>query len=218
MSDAPSFRGSKVFRVDNQEIKPWPVESIRSHGQENLETRLKKIQDEAYQKGFERGQKEGYQVGVQQGLTEGRRQAQTERDALLQELQAQFDAQMTLFQSPLAQLTDEVKHTLAELLQKIGCVLIRRQIDLTPQVLVTLISQALEFLPQSHQQVVIHVCEADAAYFRELGFLQDKGYRWNIDAALERGDCVIESERTHIDARIEQQIQSALSALSPAQG
>lgn len=156
---------------------------------------------EGYHKGFDTGNKEGVKTGHATTLAEGRR----------------LSAQLTQIISRLEAGISELEHAVAEDLLALALEIARKVTHQTiatqPQVILRVIHDALAQLPLQH--AVIHLNPEDIALIDSFNekHLAQAGHRIKEDAQLARGDVVIETGNTHLDARLSTRWQHAMAAL-----
>lgn len=147
--------------------------------------------------------------GYQQGFNLGQQAATLEA--------RQIVAQLTQLVSRFEVSLDELDHVVADELLALAIEIARKVTQQTiathPQVILGVIQAALAQLQL--QQAVIYLHPDDIALINTLGETQftSAGHRIQENARLARGDVVIESGTTHLDARVATRWQHALSAL-----
>lgn len=146
---------------------------------------------------------EGYTAGYQEGkniaLTEVQR-LQKLIAGLEQELQ-QFDDRIA--QDLLTLALDVAKQVTGEALK------------VRPELILAVVKEALNLLPQANQHVSFILHPADAAMVRANMGEQLRHPGWKIveDATIERGGCRVETANTQIDATLSSRWQRVVTAL-----
>jgi flagellar assembly protein FliH len=156
---------------------------------------------EGYQKGFDTGYKEGFNAGHETALAEGRL------------LCSQLEQILSRLETGISELEKTVADDLLALALEIARKVTHQTITVQPQVILGVIQDALAQLPLQH--AIIHLNPADIALidsFNEKQITQ-AGHRIQEDNKLFRGDVVIDSGNTHLDARLATRWQHAIAAL-----
>jgi flagellar assembly protein FliH len=153
----------------------------------------------------------GYEAGM------ARARAETSaRLAALEDRVKRLDAALHLLAKPLEQLDAEIEGELAQLALAVGKHLARRELRIEPAQVIAILRESLALLPAAARDVRIHLHPEDAATVREHLTAPATERAWTIveDPTLSRGGCVIHSQSSRIDARLEARIAAvAASAL-----
>lgn len=144
------------------------------------------IRQAARAEGFQQGQQEGYAAGRAEALAEGQRLAQ---------LGAQLDEALT-------QLDQQIAEDLLDLALEVARQVVRQAVAIKPELVLGVLREALAQMPQVH--AMIHMHPEDASLTRSyLGEqLAHAGHRIVEDPRLSRGDCIIESGSSQLDASV----------------
>jgi flagellar assembly protein FliH len=159
--------------------------------------------------------KEAEGRGYEAGMARARAETSTQL-AALEERVKRLDAALRLFARPLEQLDAEIEAELAQLALAIGKQLARRELRIEPAQVIAILRESLALLPAAAREVRVHLHPEDAATVREHLTPPATGQAWTIveDPTLSRGGCVIQSQSSRIDARLEARIAAiAASAL-----
>lgn len=153
----------------------------------------------------------GYEAGM------ARARAETgARLTALEERVKRLDAVLRLLARPLEQLDADIESELAQLALAIGKQLTRRELRIDPAQVIAILRESLALLPAAAREVRIHLHPEDAATVREHLTLPGGDRAWTLveDPTLSRGGCVIHSQSSRIDSRLEARIAAvAASAL-----
>jgi len=116
---------------------------------------------------------------------------------------------------PLDELDAEVADQLARLSMSIARQVIRREVRTDPAQVIAVMRETVALLPASVRQVRIHMHPDDAAVVREHLAAPGGDRAWSIaeDPMLSRGGCMVISDSSQIDARIETRIGSIAAAM-----
>ncbi|BFI97078.1 MAG: flagellar assembly protein FliH [Rhodanobacter sp.] len=142
------------------------------------------------------------------GLAEGRALAQQE---LLQRL-AQFDALCEAAARPLQAMDEHVVHELAQLAMVVAGRVVAHELKLSPELIARAVREAAGALPANTRELRVHLHPQDLALLQSLGQVE-KHWQLQADPALVRGDCVLESEHSRLDARVETRLAAMADAV-----
>lgn len=191
--------------------------SSAAHYQEEFNNGFQDGMQKGYDEGFMQGQQQGleggrqqgyqagYQDGQQQGLQEGRQQlthSVTAADALLQQIQQVFH-----------QHVREQSEMICDLVQKVARQVIRCELTLQPQQLVTLIEETLAQVPEQEGQIAVYLNPQDCQRLQQL--LPDVVNKWQLepDSALESGSCRVVTRDSEAVADSEERLQACMDAV-----
>jgi flagellar assembly protein FliH len=127
-----------------------------------------------------------------------------------------LDAALQLLARPFQQLDADIENELAQLALSVGKQLARRELHIEPTQVIAILRESLALLPIAAREVRVHLHPEDAATVREHLTAPAADRAWTIveDPTLSRGGCVIHSQSSRIDARLEARIAAvAASAL-----
>lgn len=147
---------------------------------------------------------EGFTSGHAEGLAAGQQQ--------VREQLARLDALCDAVARPLQSLDEQVEKELARLATVIARRVIARELQLSPDLIAQAVRQAATALPAAARELRVHVHPEDLSLLRELGAVES---HWQLlpDAALSRGDCRLESERSRLDARVDVRLAAVVDAV-----
>lgn len=163
----------------------------------------------------QRVMKEAETRGYEAGMARARAETSA-RLAALEERVKRLDAALSVLARPLAQLDAEIESELAQLALSVGKQLARRELRIEPAQVIAILRESLALLPATAREVRVHLHPDDAATVREHLKAPAVDRAWTIveDPTLSRGGCVIHSQASRIDARLEARIAAvAASAL-----
>lgn len=159
----------------------------------------------------EEARAEGYAAGLEQGknegLRQGRAQAQQERQALAK-LAAGFGAE-------LARADETVANEMLDLALDLAKAMLKTALAVRPEHVLTIVGEAIRYLPSVQQPALLFLHPADAPLVREeMADELDKG-GWRIvpDAHLARGGCRLETASNQVDASLPVRWQRLAAAL-----
>lgn len=165
---------------------------------------IEQIHRQAREEGARKGYDEGYQAGFKSGQEKALAEAQRLASAAAQLEQA------------LDGLAAAVAEELLALALEMARAVIREEITARPETLLTVVREALSQLPHQHAAIYLH--PDDASLLRStLGEqLSHAGHRIHEDPKLARGDCIVESGSTQVDATVAMRWQRVLDSLGLA--
>lgn len=153
----------------------------------------------------------GYEAGTARARAEW-----SQRLAALDDRIKSLDAALQLLARPLEQLDAEIEGELAQLALGVGKQIARRELHIEPAQVIAILRESLALLPVAAREVRVHLHPEDAATVREHLTSPGGDRAWTIveDPTLSRGGCVVHSQSSRIDARLEARIAAvAASAL-----
>jgi flagellar assembly protein FliH len=150
--------------------------------------------------------------GYQAGLEKAQAESQVTLDALAAKV-AQMDSILQLLGAPLQQLDAEVEKELLNLTLAVGKQLARRELRVDPTQVIGIIRESLAQLPASARDVRVHLHPDDAATVRERLVEPSQERAWKIveDPTLSRGGCMIRTENSQLDARLDSRIAAVIA-------
>lgn len=160
---------------------------------------------EEIEKWHQQAHEEGYQQGLQQ--------ARLENEEIKQRLQAIID----FFEHPLQALNDEVEQQLNLLAVSMAQQLVRREIRNEPGEIIGLIRESVQLLPASSRRIRIFLHPDDADLLRNTLQLDEheEEQSWKLveDPMITRGGCEITSDKSVINATLENRLQSLAASV-----
>jgi flagellar assembly protein FliH len=150
--------------------------------------------------------------GYEAGLAKAQAETQVSLDALAARIQ-QLDAVLSLLARPLQQLDADVEKELLNLALAVGKQLARRELRVDPTQIIGIIRESLAQLPASAREIRVHLHPEDAATVRERLAAPQNERAWNIveDPTLSRGGCVIRTENSQMDVKLESRINAIMA-------
>ncbi|HEY3845703.1 MAG TPA: FliH/SctL family protein [Acetobacteraceae bacterium] len=150
--------------------------------------------------------------GYQAGLTAGHAELKSQTDALNARV-ARMDEILNRLCRPLTELEGEVEEQLVLLALAVGKQLARRELKADPGQITALIREAVGRLPAAAREVRVYLHPEDAAAIAErlASAGQERAWRVVEDPTLARGGCLVRSENSQIDARLESRVNAMIS-------
>jgi flagellar assembly protein FliH len=154
--------------------------------------------------------KRGYEAGV----SAGRAELQSQNDALGARI-TRLDAILNRLSQPLVALDEEVEQQLVLLALAVGKQLARRELKADPGQITALIREAVGRLPAAARDVRVHLHPEDATAIAERLAPAGSERAWTVveDPTLTRGGCLVRSENSQIDARVESRVNAIVSGM-----
>jgi flagellar assembly protein FliH len=151
------------------------------------------------------------------GYEAGLARAQTQMQGQLAELDArvkQLDSVLQLMGRPLQELDADVEKMLLQLTLAVGKQLARRELRIDPAQVIAIIRESLGQLPSAARDIRVHLHPQDAAIVRERLTAPANERAWTVveDPTLSRGGCVVRTENSQIDARLESRINTVIAS------
>lgn len=162
---------------------------------------IEKIHQQARDAGYQKGQEEGYQAGLKKGHDETRGEAQK---------LAQATARL---EKGLDELDAQVADELLALAIELARAVIRQEISARPETLLNVVREALAQLPHQHAAIYLHPADASLLRSHMGDQLSHAGHRIHEDAKLARGDCLLETGGSQVDATVAMRWRRVLSGL-----
>jgi len=150
--------------------------------------------------------------GYQAGLEKAQAESQITLAALAARV-AQLDSVLQLLGAPLQQLDAEIEKELLQLTLAVGKQLARRELRVDPTQVIGIIRESLSQLPASARDIRVHLHPEDAATVRERLAEPSQDRAWKIveDPTLSRGGCMIRTENSQLDARLDSRIAAVIA-------
>lgn len=170
---------------------------------EAIEAIQQQARDEGYQEGFQ----EGLEAGRQKGYADGK--ARAEQEAIrLGGLLGQLDASLAAVESQMAE-------TLLDLALGVAKQMLRQSLDVRPELILPIVRDAINRLPQTNQHPQIFLNPVDAELVRAHLESELAHGHWRIqeDSQIAPGGCRLETAQCELDATIERRWQDVLETL-----
>lgn len=161
----------------------------------------------------EAARQEGYQSGFDLGRIDGLKAGRETAEADGRILAMQLARAISRFDEGIADLERATANEILALALEVSRRVIHQTVEVRPQIVLEAIREALTHLPAQHG--TIHLNADDAALVRSQAGEQlgRAGHRIQEDPQLGRGDVVIETGGTHLDARLATRWQRVIGSL-----
>ncbi|MBI5750927.1 MAG: flagellar assembly protein FliH [Hydrogenophilales bacterium] len=175
----------------------WELSAFDQPSRVKLPTadEIQRIQQQAYQ--------EGFAAGMKDGRAEGQSVAQQ-----MQALMAELHQSMQQFEITMAQ-------EIMDLALDIARQMVRSALAVNPELVLAVVREAIESLPQTNQNPTLILHPEDALLVRDMLAHEYQESVWRVvdDPLMQRGGCRVETGATEIDANMESRWQRIVAAL-----
>ncbi len=150
------------------------------------------------------------------GYEAGMAKAKAEMEGQVNELKARIqrlDKLLQFMSRPLEELDADVEKMLLQLTLTVGKQLARRELRIDPAQVIAIIRESLQELPTAAREARVHLHPEDASIVRERLAEPSNERAWRIveDPTMSRGGCVVKTETSRIDARLESRINTIIA-------
>lgn len=153
-------------------------------------------------------ERQAREEGFVAGLAEGRAKAAEE----LREQRARLEALFESVARPLQQLDEATEQELARLAMVTARRVLAHELKLSPETIVQAVREAALALPAATGNLRVRLHPDDAGLLRDLDAVEDN---WQLlpDPSLDRGDCMLEADRSRLDARVQTRLAAVVDAV-----
>jgi flagellar assembly protein FliH len=156
------------------------------------------LREAARNEGYAAGQKEGFDTGYADGKAKGEASADEQGRVAAKALIAATDR----FEQQVEALDAAVADELVALATEIARRVIQQSVATRPETIVAVVREALGQLSVQHASIHLHPEDASLVRSYSGEQLGHAGHRIHEDSKLARGDVVIESGGSHLDATL----------------
>ncbi len=177
-------------------VEPAPVEPVMQPTVRDLEALEQQARDE------------GYAAGQAEGLAAAR--------DLMNSRMARLDALLDAAARPLHAMDELVELELARLAMTVARQVLAHELRTSPDLVVEAVRQAALALPSASGSLRVRLHAEDLSLLRTLDVAEE---HWQLvaDPTLQRGDCLLETERSRLDARLETRLAAVVDAVLGAE-
>lgn len=156
-----------------------------------------KIRQQAYEK--------SYAKGYMEGLTQGQRE--------MGEQISYINAIIASLSMPMSNIDGMVVDEMVQLSMAIAKQLIRRELKMSPDEVVSVVKEALNVLPLSAVDITLELHPADADLIRKTLLDNESHCDWRIveNPVLTRGGCRATSSTSRVDATVEKRLNEVIA-------
>lgn len=198
---------SRFIRGDalSNEYETWSAPEVQdnaatgSRGRQNEQVDPEQVHREAWEKGFAEGRQAGLAAGQQE----------------LTQTAATLECVLNTLARPLEELDVCVEEEIIALVKVVSGQLVRRELKLDPSHIVGVIREGLTALPLSSGEPVIKLHPQDAEVVRQCLATGEEDHVWRIEAdpLMQRGGCVIVTDESQVDCRLETRLGRVLATM-----
>ncbi|HET6554919.1 MAG TPA: flagellar assembly protein FliH [Dyella sp.] len=156
----------------------------------------------------QQAREEGYSAGHAEGMAAAR--------DLINTRVARLDALLDAAARPLRSMDELVELELARLAMTVARQVIAHELRTSPDLVVEAVRQAALALPASTGRLRVRLHAEDLQLLRSLD-ASEPNWQLMVDTTLQRGDCVLETERSRLDARVETRMAAIVDAVLGAE-
>ena len=160
------------------------------------EDQIHRAEKQAFDKGYREGERAGRQTGEQMIATTVKRYEQTAAELA----------------KAYGEIVRAMETRTAELAIEIARKVIQREINSDPELVCALAVVAVRRV-QSHQNITLRVSRYDFHGIQEAVGAVNTAVTVVEDASLERGDFMIDTSQTHVDGRVQSQMETLGEAI-----
>lgn len=147
---------------------------------------------------------EGFAAGHVEGLAAAQADIREQRS----QLEALFEAAA----KPLQTLDEQTEQALAALAMLVARRVLAAELRMGPELVLRAVQQAVAAVPAAGQGLRVRVHPQDLLLLQAAA-TTDSHWECVADPLLARGDCVLESARSHLDARVETRLAAVIDAV-----
>lgn len=195
------------------EFKPLTADDMEQIRQAAYDEGFAEGKEEGFGKGYHEGREQGLQDGTAQGLAEGKKQAFAEAQDEIETKLSQLSQLITQLQQPLAGLNKQVEQALTDLALAMAKAVIGVEVTTNPAIVLQALQEATSALPLNTEYMLIKLHPDDLALVREHyndAALQERNWQLRAEPLVERGGCLVESEKSSVDRSLTQRLQTSL--------
>ena len=183
---------------DKAQYSPWTAPEVDDS---------RHLEPADIEKARKRAHEEGYRDGYAAGLLAGSDTA-AENAQYLNEI---LDA----LARPFEELDDSVTEGLVALITAVSGQLVRRQIQIDPSHVISVVREGLASLPAAERNVRIVVNPLDAELIRNKLEVDSESQSWSLqpDPMMQRGSCELIAESAHVDGKLETRLRRLVAKM-----
>jgi len=175
---------------------------------------IEKGYQEGLQQGHDAGHGQGLQLGREEGLRLGREEGRRHGQAAFEEAARPLDALYAQLQLHAAEQERKRRQELLELVGKVARQVIRCELTLHPDQLLTLAEEALAGMPGEQGEVKVLLNPDEYARLRDLAPERAATWRLVADERLALGECRVVTAQAEADIGCQQRLDSCLETLA----
>ncbi|MCA0936710.1 flagellar assembly protein H [Vibrio alginolyticus] len=179
--------------------------------QQQLEAGFQQGIDQGHQEGFRQGLEQGKQQGLAEGQKEGFQKGFASGEQSGQQSFIQAAQPVHQLYQALSNWQDEreqqQRHIICELVQKVAQQVIRAELTLRPQQILSLVDEILEAMPGKSEKITVHLNPQDLERITQVN--SDFPDEWKLVAnpELSVGGCHVVTEEAEADASCDSRLE-----------
>lgn len=148
--------------------------------------------------------RQSYSDSLKSGYEEGLKKAESEFNEYKQSLESLLGSML----EPFKEIDRDVIQTLTNLSISISRQIIRRELQINSEQVVSIVKEAIKLLPLDKSRLIIHLNPRDVNILRKVFNKDDIAESYSLveDPSVEVGGCKVASEDSIIDATIDSQV------------
>lgn len=174
----------------------------------------KEGKEEGFQSGLfageEEGKKIGYAEGIRQGREEGFLQSKHDVDNKLMEVMVPLMALKSLLEEGYHNQINQQQQLIVDLVRRITKQVIRCELTLQPQQILTLVEETIASLPTDASEIEIHLEPSAVKELQLLAFDKLKDWKIVADPEISSGGCRIVTNKCDADASVETRLNACI--------
>ncbi|WP_062713633.1 flagellar assembly protein FliH [Grimontia marina] len=188
--------------------------SLQADMQQQLEAGFQQGLEQGHQEGFRQGAEQGKQQGLLEGQKEGFQKGfvsgeQSGRQAFLDAAKPVNELFQALSRWQ-AEREQQQRHMICELVQKVAQQVIRAELTLMPQQILTLVDETLEALPGKSEKVTVHLNPQDLERISHINADLPNTWKLVSNSELPVGGCHLVTEDAEADASCDSRLQTCM--------
>lgn len=204
-------------RPERGRVKPLTAEDLETIHNEAWEDGHSQGFETGKKEGMDQGIREGYKVGHEEGLTAGREEGYNKgleeaREEIRQQ-QARLENVMGQLLKPIEQQEEATEAAMLNLVMALTRAVVRRELTIQSEQVVTLVREALHVLPNTQEQVSVRVNPVDYEAVKAAAAHYESDTRVISDDAVHAGGCLVENNHTLVDYTVEKRFQKVVQAM-----
>jgi len=175
---------------------------------------ISKGHEDGFNSGSEEGLRSGHASGFNQGCIEGQLKGKEAIDDQLNQLIVPIDALKSLLEEGHNQQILQQQATILELIRRVSQQVIRCELTLQPQQILSLIEETMEALPDTTSEMKIHLEPNAVDKLKELASEKIKHWTLVADPSISPGGCRIISDKSDADASVETRLNACMDQVA----
>lgn len=202
---------NEKIEVVTPKEKPKPLTA------EDLQKIAEQAKKDGHREGLDSGQKQGYQDGLAKGLQEGENKAYQEMMEKINIRDAQILAICSRLFDPMQQQESDIELSLVHTAMSLAKHIVGAELSVKPSHLLNIVTQVVEYLPKSAQDIELVLNDNDADMLESLSAQRSgpnaKPWKIRRDTSLASGGCYVNTPDSSIDFSLESRLAEYLEKI-----